>query len=60
MARNHELTPTLVTYAKIILKMTQQDESVYFNQSGKAEEALYSKAIVYDQKVNILIDSGAV
>ena len=33
---------------------------MHVNQAEKAEEALYGKAIVFGQPVNILIDSGTV
>jgi len=60
MAKQNELTPTLVTYYTSILNYVRKEESVYVNQGGKAEEALYGEAIVYGQPVNVLIDSGAV
>ena len=60
MAKQNELTPTLVTYYTSILNYVRKEESVYVNQGGKAEEALYGEAIVYGQSVNVLIDSGAV
>src|SRR5215469_11398446 len=60
MAKNKELTPSLITFCTLILTNLQKEEPVYVNQTGKAEEALYGEAVVYNQPVNVLIDSGAV
>src|SRR5438094_2759506 len=60
MAKQNDLTPTLVTFYTSILNYVQKAEPVYVNQREKAEEALYGEAIVYGQPVNVLIDSGAV
>jgi predicted aspartyl protease len=60
MVKNKELTPTLITFSKLILENVQKEEPVYVNQAEKAEEALYGEAVVYGQPVNVLIDSGAV
>jgi hypothetical protein len=60
MVKHKELTSTLVEYSDIILNQLVRKEPAYINQRKKAEEALYEKAIVYGQPVNILINSGAV
>ncbi|PKY61365.1 hypothetical protein RhiirA4_486237, partial [Rhizophagus irregularis] len=60
MARHNELTPTLVNCCGNILNQLIRKEPAYLNQKERAEEALYGEAIVYEQPVNVLIDSGAV
>jgi 8-oxo-dGTP pyrophosphatase MutT (NUDIX family)/predicted aspartyl protease len=60
MAKQNELTPTLVEYCTKILNNLHQEEPAYTSQKEKVEEALYGEAIVYGQPVNVLIDSGAV
>ena len=60
MAKQNELTPTLVNYCSKILNSLHREEPAYVSQKEKVEEALYGEAIVYGQPVNVLIDSGAV
>ena len=60
MANQQELTPTLITYQKQIIEYIQKENTMQVNKAGRAEEALYSKAIVYGQPINVLIDSEAV
>ena len=61
MAKQKELTPSLITYNNLILKNTQPEEKVIVvNQARKVEEALYGEAIIFGKHVNVLIDLGAV
>ena len=61
MAKQKELTPSLITYNNLILKNTQPEEEVIaINQARKVEEALYGEAIIFGKHVNVLIDSGVV
>ncbi|GBB85181.1 hypothetical protein RclHR1_11730006 [Rhizophagus clarus] len=49
-----------VTYIKKILKSLVKKKSIYVYQIKEVKEALFKEATVYGEKVNILIDSGAV
>ncbi|GES88976.1 hypothetical protein GLOIN_2v1772369 [Rhizophagus clarus] len=58
---NQKLTiPTHVTYIEEILKSLVKEKSTYVHQIEEVKEALFGKAEVYEEKVNVLIDSGAV
>jgi ADP-ribose pyrophosphatase YjhB (NUDIX family) len=61
MAKQKELTPSLITYYSLILENVQpEEEIIVINQAKRVEEALYGEAIVLGKHVNVLIDSGAV
>ncbi|GBC00849.1 hypothetical protein RclHR1_39990001 [Rhizophagus clarus] len=58
---NQELTTlTHITYIEEILKSLVKEKSTYIHQIKEVKEALFGEAEVYGEKVNVLIDSGAV
>src|SRR5581483_10376509 len=60
LAEERKTTPTHTTYYKtIIQKITPKDLNI-FHQTECAQDALFGEAQIYDQPVNILIDSGAI
>ncbi|GBC00604.1 hypothetical protein RclHR1_03900021 [Rhizophagus clarus] len=60
MANQELTTPTHITYIEEILKSLVKEKSTYVHQIEEVKEALFGKAEVYGEKVNVLIDSGAV
>ncbi|GES91988.1 retroviral-like aspartic protease 1 [Rhizophagus clarus] len=60
MANQKLITPTHVTYIEEILKSLVKEKSTYVHQIEEVKEALFGEAEVYGEKVNVLIDSGAV
>ncbi|GES72437.1 hypothetical protein GLOIN_2v1869520 [Rhizophagus clarus] len=60
MANQELTTPTHVTYIEEILKSLVKEKSTYVHQIEEVKEALFGEAEVYGEKVNVLIDSGAV
>jgi ADP-ribose pyrophosphatase YjhB (NUDIX family)/predicted aspartyl protease len=60
MAKEKLTTPTHVIYREEILKVLREGNPTYVQQVEEVQEALFGEAEVYGEKVNILIDSGAV
>ena len=59
MAQGKRTTPTHTTYIQEILRILLE-QPMYSQQDNEIQDALFSEAEVYGEKVNILIDSGAV
>ncbi|GBB89514.1 hypothetical protein RclHR1_01620026 [Rhizophagus clarus] len=58
---NQELTTlTHATYIEEILKSLVKEKSTYVHQIEEVKEALFGEAEIYEEKMNVLINSGAV
>ncbi len=60
LAQQKKTTPTHTGYVKEIVKGLMSEELVYIQRFEEVQEALFGEAEVYGEKVNFLIDSGAV
>ena len=59
-ALNRKITLTHTNYNKELLRLLTEKPMMIARQGEEAVDALFGEAKVYDEKVNILIDSGAV
>ena len=60
MAKQKLTTPTHTSYIQEIMKSLLAEESAYTQYTEEIQDALFGEAEVYGEKINILIDSGAV
>ena len=60
MAKQKLTTPTHTSYIQEIMKSLLAEESAYTQYTEEIQDALFGEAEVYREKINILIDSGAV
>src|ERR1043165_8991509 len=59
-AKNKKTTPTHTTYIVELMKLLKGEPAMTTQQEEEAVDALFGEAEIYDTKVNILLDTGAV
>ena len=60
MALQKRTTPTHTEYLGEILQSINASENAYVQQAEYVQDALFGEAEVFDEQINILIDSGAI
>ena len=59
-ANKQKTTPTHTTYSKELKNLLTEKSMIVAQQGEEAVDALFGEAEIYGEKVNVLIDSGAV
>ena len=59
-AKNKKTTPTHTTYIVELMKLLKGEPAMTTQQEEEAIDALFGEAEIYDTRVNILLDTGAV